>query len=84
MAGHAVPALTLVGLLFTAVGAGITAWAVVLGTKEADELAATKWDRNIELRDALLHQSRSARIGLIIIVVGTLLQIAAVGLGMWQ
>lgn len=67
---------TLAGLGLTALGAGITAWAVMLGAKEADMLATTRWDMNRELRDALLKQSRAARTGLAIVVFGTLLQMA--------
>jgi hypothetical protein len=52
-----VPAgLLALGLLLTAVGAGIAASAVILTEKHATELATAKWDLNVELRDALLDQ----------------------------
>lgn len=66
----------LLGLVLTALGAGIAAKAVIITGSQANQLAATKWDLNQELKDALLNQSHKAKWGLIIIVIGTALQIA--------
>jgi hypothetical protein len=66
----------LVGLALTAIGAAITAGAVILTETQAAALSRTMWDENEELKKALLNQSQKAKWGLIIIVIGTLLQIA--------
>src|SRR6516164_4323554 len=70
--------LLVVGLILTAVGAGIAASGVILTEKQATELASTKWDLNVELRDALLDQSTTAMWGLIFILIGTVMQLAGV------
>lgn len=67
--------LLVLGLLLTAVGAGIAASGVILTERYATELASTKWGMNVELRDALLDQSAKAKWGLIIIVIGTVMQL---------
>jgi hypothetical protein len=66
----------LLGLVLTALGAGIAAKAVIISGSQANQLAAAKWDSNQELKDALLNKSHKARRGLIIIVIGAALQIA--------
>jgi len=71
----AATACVLVGLVMTAVGAGIAAKAVIITQSQARELAATKWNENEQLKSALLDQSRKAKWGLITIVIGTALQI---------
>jgi hypothetical protein len=69
--------LNLLGLILTGVGAFITALAVIISDKQADELSGTYFDGNEALRTALLQQSRSASKGLWFVVVGTGLQAAA-------
>jgi hypothetical protein len=68
----------LFGLVLVAVGAGWTAKSVIVSEQTATQLASTKWGMNAELRDAVLGQSRDAQSGLILVVVGTFLQIAGV------
>lgn len=68
--------LVLFGLILTAVGAAIAASGVILTLEQATELASTKWNMNLELRDALLDQSRKAMRGLIFIAIGTVVQLA--------
>jgi hypothetical protein len=48
-------------LVLTALGAGIAAKAVIITGSQANQLAATKWDSNQELKDALLNQSHKAK-----------------------
>src|SRR5262245_382802 len=67
-------ACLLLGLVLTAVGAYVTAQAVIITESQASGLATTKWNSNEELKNALLDQSHKAKWGLIIIVVGTALQ----------
>lgn len=60
------------------------AWAasaVVIDEKTANQLAAAKWDTNVELRKTLLDQSSAARNGLILVAIGSCVQIAGV---IWQ
>jgi hypothetical protein len=71
-------AAALVGLLLTFIGAWVTASGVIMSKKTATELASTKWDLNVELRDSLLSQSRKAKWGLILITIGTGFQIISV------
>jgi hypothetical protein len=68
--------LNLCGLLFTAGGAFVTAWAVIISDEQANLLSGTYWNGNEALRKAFLDQSRNA--GLICVGFGTLLQIAAI------
>jgi hypothetical protein len=68
-------ACLLFGLVLTAVGAGVTAQAVIITESQASDLATTKWGSNEELKNALLDQSHKAKWGLIVIVLGTVLQI---------
>jgi hypothetical protein len=68
--------LVLLGLILTAVGAGVAAWGVILTPEHATELASMKWNMNEELKAALLDQSAKARWGLIIVVIGTVMQLA--------
>jgi hypothetical protein len=67
--------LLLVGLVITAIGAGVAAKAVMVTDEQANELGATKWDSNTALIESIKDQSRSARNGLILIVIGTVFQI---------
>jgi hypothetical protein len=46
-----------------------------MSKETADGLSGTYWDQNIELRDALLRQSRTAAAGLVLVAVGTGLQL---------
>jgi hypothetical protein len=68
--------LLVLGLVLTAVGAGIAASGVILTQTQATELANTKWGMNVELRDALLDQSARAKWGLITVAIGTVMQLA--------
>lgn len=69
--------LSLVGLLFTGVGAFVAARAVIISDEQAKLLSGTYYNGNNALRDALKSQSRSARKGLLCVVAGTALQAAA-------
>jgi hypothetical protein len=69
--------LNLCGLLFTAGGAFVTAWAVIISDEQAKLLSGPYWNGNEALRKAFLAQSRYARNGLFCVFFGTLLQIAA-------
>jgi hypothetical protein len=70
--------LLILGLLVSLLGAGLTASAVVIDEKTAEQLAATAWDKNEALKQALLDQSRAARNGLILVAVGSAIQIVGV------
>ena len=72
--------LNLIGLLLTGGGAFVAARAVIISDEQAQLLSGTYWNGNNTLRDALLAQSRSARNGLLCVVFGTALQVAAVAL----
>jgi hypothetical protein len=69
-------AFLLLGLAFTTIGAAIAARAVIITESQATEIAGTAWDVNEELKAALLNQSRKAKLGLIFITIGTVLQMA--------
>jgi hypothetical protein len=56
----------------------LAASAVVIDEKTASQLAATKWDKNAELMRALLDQSHVARNGLILVAIGSAIQILGV------
>jgi hypothetical protein len=71
-------ALLIVGLLVSLIGAGLAAWAVVIDESTADKLAATNWGHNPELKKALLKQSRAARNGLVLVALGSIIQIVGV------
>lgn len=77
-------ACLLLGLVLTAVGAGVAAQAVIITESQARDLAATKWDSNEELKNALLDQSQKAKWGLVVIVIGTLFQIAGTAIPLIQ
>jgi hypothetical protein len=66
--------LVLIGLLLTAVGVGIAAKAVTVDAETAAAIAGIRLDRDRDLEKTLLVQSRAARRGLQLILVGTLLQ----------
>jgi hypothetical protein len=55
-------------------GAWQTAESVVIDEKAAADLASTKWNGNESLKQALMAQSRAAQRGLILIVIGSVLQ----------
>ncbi|HVA15164.1 MAG TPA: hypothetical protein VNF99_18090 [Stellaceae bacterium] len=73
--------LLIIGLIAVLGGAIWAATGVIMSEKTATELASTKWDMNEELRDALRSQSRKARDGLVLVAIGSVLQIAGV---VWQ
>jgi hypothetical protein len=75
--------ISLFGLLLTGVGAFAAARAVIISEKKATDLASTKWDMNMELRNSLLDQSKSARNGLALVVLGTLFQVIGTALPLW-
>jgi hypothetical protein len=72
---RAAAGLVLLGLILTAFGAAIAASGVILTPEQATELASTKWGENRELRAALLDQSAKAWWGLMVIAVGTGMQV---------
>jgi hypothetical protein len=63
------------GLILTLIGAAIAAYGVILGNVDARALATMKWDFNQQLYESLLTQSRCAMWGLIIVAIGTAMQI---------
>lgn len=66
---------TLGGLLLTTIGAAIAAKAVIITDEQADLFSGKYYDDSKGLRDSLMSQSRNAKVGLLLIFVGTLLQI---------
>jgi hypothetical protein len=70
-------ALVVIGLLIAG-GAWWASNAVIIDEKTADLLSGTYWDQNLALKRALLYQSRAARNGLILIMVGSVLQVVGV------
>jgi len=70
-------ALNILALLFIGIGASIAARAVVISESQAHLLSDPASHGSRELRDALLRQSRSAQKGLLCVVVGAGLQMAA-------
>ena len=80
MAGETIALIMMLGLGLTASGAGIAAQGVFITEKEADDTAATKWGGNGHLRSTLLKQSTTARNGLRIVTLGTMIQIIATAL----
>ncbi len=70
--------LSIVGLVLTGIGAFVAARSVILSEKQAEDIASTKWDLNTDLKNSLLSQSKNAGVGLGLVVVGTVMQIAAV------
>jgi hypothetical protein len=75
--------ISLFGLLLTGAGAFVAARAVIISEKQATDLASTKWGMNVELRNSLLDQSKSARNGLALVVVGTVFQVIGTALPLW-
>jgi len=75
---HLDSALLILGLLLSLGGAWLTASAVVIDEKTADQLAAPKWNENPELKQALLDQSHAARNGLKLVALGSAIQILGV------
>jgi hypothetical protein len=70
--------LLLGGLALTLVGAGVAAYGVILSEHDARALASMKWDFNQELYESLLFQSRCAMWGLIVVALGTFMQIIGI------
>jgi len=70
--------VVLVGLLLIAAGAAIAAFGVVISTRTAAQLGGTDWDQNLVLKRALLKQSRTVAVGLALITMGALLQMAPI------
>jgi len=68
--------LTAAGLSLNLVGAIVLAWGALPSTKSIEEIAASKWDFNPELRDALLKNRLRAAIGLVILMVGFICQLS--------
>lgn len=70
--------LNLSGLLLAALGAFIAARAVIISDRQADAISGTCCDNNTALKEALLAQSRNARNGLVMVMLGALLQVASI------
>jgi len=66
--------VVILGLAASGWGAWETAESVVIDEKTATDLASTKWNGNEALKQALMAQSRAAQRGLILIVIGSVLQ----------
>jgi hypothetical protein len=75
--------ISLFGLLLTGIGAFVATRAVIISERQATDLASTKWDMNVQLRNSLLDQSKSARNGLALVVVGTVFQVIGTALPLW-
>jgi hypothetical protein len=73
--------LLIFGLVLSLFGAAWTASAVVIDEKTADQLAGGAIGENLALKQALLDQSRAAQNGLILVAVGSAIQIVGV---CWQ
>ena len=71
-------ALSIAGLILTALGASASAFGVIIKTAMADKLSGTNWGQNLHLKRALIKQSRWAAGGLLLIALGTILQIVAI------
>jgi hypothetical protein len=76
--------ISLFRLLLTGVGAFIAARAVITSERQATALASAKWDINVGLRNSLLDQSKTARNGLALVVVGTVFQVIGTALPLWS
>ena len=75
------PVLTTVGLVLDIFGVCVLTRRAIITKKEADELAATAWNKNLALERALWLQSKDARLGLQIIIFGFAVQIVGTWLG---
>ena len=75
------PALSTLGLLLDIFGVWLLARGVIISPPDAEELAGTHWDTNEPLKQRLLRQARDARVGVRIVVVGFVLQIAGTWVG---
>jgi hypothetical protein len=69
--------LNIAGLLLTLLGAIVAASGVIMSKQTAIEISSTYWDENLRLRAALLKQSRTAAGGLVLVALGTALQLCA-------
>jgi hypothetical protein len=77
-------ACSVLGLCIAALGALITARAVVISEERAQSLSETRWNGNSDLKASILSQSQSARRGLLLILTGTMFQIAGTLAGALQ
>lgn len=73
------PVLITIGLVADIVGVWLLARGVIITPEMAETFAGTHWNANKPLEKQFLKQSRDARIGVWIVVIGFGLQI----LGMW-
>ena len=69
---------TAAGLALTAIGAAITARAVIITEQQATELSSTMWNGNAKLKASLIRQSGGAKYGLWLVVAGTVLQLIGI------
>jgi hypothetical protein len=69
--------ISIIGDVLTLFGAAWTARAVFLTPAQAAGAAATTWDQNEQLKNALLKKSNDAKNGLVCVAVGTGFQIVS-------
>jgi len=69
--------LNTAGLVLTLVGAGVTASGVFISRQTAEGLTGAAIGSSPCMNDLLVHQSQTAVAGLVLIVLGTLLQLIA-------
>jgi hypothetical protein len=69
--------ISIIGDVLTLFGAAWTARAVFLTPAQAAGAAATAWDQNEQLKNALLKKSTDAKNGLVCVAVGTGFQIVS-------
>jgi hypothetical protein len=74
-------ACSTLGVCVAGVGAFIAVRAVVIIEEQATMLSETRWNGNADLKASLLRQSRSAKLGLLLILLGTVLQIVGTVVG---
>lgn len=71
--------LNVIGLVLSTVGAAIAAFAVILTDDQAEKLSGTYYNGNKALKESLLHQSRKAKQGLMLVMLGFAFQMFAAG-----
>lgn len=69
--------LNTLGLLITLIGAAVTASGVFISRNVAESITGAAIGTNFQMNDLLVNQSHRAVEGLILIVLGTLLQLIA-------
>ena len=69
--------ISIIGDVLTLFGAAWTARAVFLTLAQAAGAAATTWDRNEQLKNALLKKNNDAKNGLVCVAVGTGFRLSA-------